>query len=344
MFMHKTNFFRRLLATGILCAAFLPMIAGEAYSYGQIFSRMANSPVLYIMSFAEEPFVTPQPPKVMNGPDLYQVKVGKDLMQDQYRLDNEAYREYELAEEYFAKQDLKNAIKHYKAALKRHPTNAMLQCYLGQSYRMSGDFKQAKKCFEKAIKNNYHSYMAHWFLANVHMYNGDLSKAVEEIATAKVLNRNNPILQEHFEAIMERAGRRSRDYYFIPQVNITGSAADSVLIKATLEWMPYGIVEAMWQHEPDWHVNERLPEGYFNFNKAAEFYVVLNTTYANTKEEHRQDPMLGFLAASAANNLPREFVVYEMVLPNDPNGVYQLPRADIEGMVKYLLTVKHPKL
>lgn len=343
MIMHKQRFLK-LLPLALLLLLSLPLVAGEAYSYSQIFARMIDSPVRYIIQAVEEPFINPQPPKLQNAPDAYQLKVGKDLMPDRYLLDSEAHREYELAEEYFAKQDLKNAIKHYKAALKRHPTNSMLQCYLGQSYRMSGDFKQAKKCFEKAIKNNYHGYMAHWFLANVHMYNGDLSKAVEEIATAKVLNRNNPILQEHFEAIMERAGRRSRDYYFIPQVNITGSAADSVLIEATMEWMPYGIVEAMWQHEPDWHVNDRVPEGYFNFNKAAEIYVVLNHTYTNSKEEYRQDPMLGFLAASAAHNLPREFVVYEMVLPNDPNVVYQLPRAQIEGMVKYLLTVKHPKL
>ncbi|MDZ4182643.1 MAG: tetratricopeptide repeat protein [Candidatus Cloacimonadaceae bacterium] len=325
----------------ILLALQFPLFADEEYTFDDLMIRLIESPLLYVMSIEDTLLVTPEQYKQVVGANLYQQKMGKDLMIMEYLLDPEAAKQYNLAEEYFAKEDYTKAIKHYKAALKRHPTNAMVQTFLGQAYRNIGDMKAAKKCYLKAIKANYHGYMAHWFLANIYMSEGNIMQAVEEISLAKVLNRNNPRLQEHFETIMDGAGRRSRDYYFTPQVLISKPEGDSIMIRSTMEWLPYGIVEALWLYEPDFHEKERALKDYFNFTRAAEIFVSLNRAYGTLDQEYRQDPMLAFLHGAAKENLPRGFVLYEMLLPQAPAGVFQLPRNDIQEMQEYLLKVKH---
>jgi tetratricopeptide (TPR) repeat protein len=334
---------RALIALLLLCVMALPLSAGKAYTYQENLLRMLDSRLSYVMHFEEDPAFKPPTPKTATyTPDFYQARVDGDLVPLKYELDKKAAQQLDRAEEFFGEGMYDMAADFYREVLKKHPENSTVLTYLGQALRNLDDIAGAKTCYQQAIEINFHNYMPHWFLANIHLLEGDLEHAVEEIAIAKVLNRNNPRLQEHFANIMQRTGRDGRDCYYDPQVIITRVDADTIKVRATMEWMPCGMVEALWEYEPDFHEEERANVDYFNFTRAAEVYGALASSYIKLDDKYKQDPMLGYLLRSVKDHSPA-FVAYEMLLPDTPMAVFGLSKEDILGMRDYLLEIKTRK-
>ncbi len=331
---------RMLFALASLCLSLLTLHAGTAYTYQENMLRMLDSRLTYSMHLEEDPAFKPLTPKTATyTPDFYQAQVDGNLVPMKYELDKKATKQLNRAEEFFGEGMYDMAADFYREVLRKYPENSTVLTYLGQAKRNLGDIEGAKTCYLQAIGINFHNYMPHWFLANIYLLEGDLDSAVNEIATAKVLNRNNPRLQEHFAGIMQQAGRNGRDCYFDPQVIITRVDADTINVRTTLEWMPCGMVEALWEYEPDFHEEERANVDYFNFTRAAEVYGALASSYIKLDDKYKHDPILGYLLRSVKDH-SRAFVAYEMLLPDTPIGVFALPKEDILHMRDYLLEVK----
>jgi len=337
---HKLSPLRALAAMMLACLYIIPLNAGSAYTYQELMQRMMDSPLCYSMQLEEGPVIkAPEAKTATYTPDYYQARVDGNLVPVKYELDKKASRQLDRAEEFFGEGMYGIAVDFYRQVLKKHPENSTVLTYLGQALRNMDDIEGAKNCYLQAIGINFHNYMPHWFLANIYLLEGDLDRATQEIATAKVLNRNNPRLQEHFAGIMQRAGRNGADYYWNPQVLISRVDADTISVRATLEWLAGGIVEALWEYEPGFHEAERANADYFNFTRAAEIYGSLGSAYLKLDDAYKHDPILRCLLHSI-KNYPRAFVAYEMLLPDTPMGVFGLPREDILAMRDYLLEVK----
>lgn len=332
--------YRALLALILFSIPLISLHAKKTYSLQELMALMVESPLCYVMHMEDDPAFKPPSPKTESyTPDYYQGVVDGNLVPLKYNLDKKAAKQLERAEEFYGEGMFDIAVDFYKEVLKKHPENTTVLTYMGQSYRLMEDVAKAKQCYLQAIEINFYNYMPHWFLANIYRYEGDLDNATREIATAKVLNRNNPRLQEHFEFIMQDAGRNGKDCYWDPRVLITRVDADTIRVQSTMEWMPVGLVEAMWMYEPDFHEAERADKDNFNFTRAAEIYGATASYYNNLTDECKQDPILAYLLRSV-KDYPRAFVVYEMLLPDYPKAVFSLPKDDILHMRDYLLEVK----
>ena len=82
-----------------------------------------------------------------------------------------------LADILNSKQEYKEAVQVYMAALKYRPADYDLYYNLGMTYTMINDFAKAKECYEKAAQINSTLYHARYSLGQLNLLYGDLEEA-----------------------------------------------------------------------------------------------------------------------------------------------------------------------
>ncbi len=329
----------------LLLFSFSCLWAQEAYSIDQIMKILIDSPILYEMAVYDTVKVTPPERTLRYNPIFYQEVKGNEITVLNEVMDERTQSLYDQAEEFFSAGDFYSAVLLYNEIHKEHPELSLVTAYLGQSLRLMEEYDAAKSFFIEAVKTNFHNYMAHWFLANIYFWEGKTKPAVHHITLAKILCRNNPTIDESFQEIMRKAKRNPDDCYFEPQVRVYQAGSDTIRIEAAqVEWMFYGQVKAMWKYEPGYHDDMKGGEpGDFNLSEAAEAYIALGSIYDKKKPEERNIPILNYLYQSYKKKMARAFVLYEMLLPDNPVAAVMLPKKDIMDIQTYLLKVKHSK-
>ena len=103
--------------------------------------------------------------------------------------------------------------------------------FVGQTYDHVHADSAAAYWYRKAIAANEFDYMAHWFLGDFYDRCDEHQKAVREVLTAFVLNRNNPRILAAVKQILGNAGLEYRDWEFRPDYAVKGSGGTKVSVK-----------------------------------------------------------------------------------------------------------------
>ena len=340
----RKRFMKRILSILIMILICGSAFGEQFYSTEQILKMMIDSPTHYLVSINDSLSIEP-PERVMRyDPIFYQGKLNGESVLMREDMDQRTQILYDRAETLFMDGDFEMALGFYQTIAEEHPELSLPMAYLGQTYRILGNFPAAKACLIKAVKTNFHNYMAQWFLANIYWSEGKIKQAVNHITLAKILCRNNPMIDLSLTGILQEAKRDTTDLYFEPKVNIYRTHADTVHVEMDPEWVRYAMVKAMWMFEPGFHEEEKCAPEDFNMIEASELYLAQIRPDKAREEKPFTDPILVKLEQAHRKKMDREFVYYEMWLPEHPYAALQIKKAEILAIQKYLLKVKHPRI
>lgn len=271
--------------------------------------------------------------------DLYRIEENGSYVIKRYELTDEAGSYFNDAENFFQKKDYANARKNYKKVLELCPTYYKVLVYMGDTYFHERDYVNARVWYTKAIESNYIDYLAHWACANANLYLNDFETALKEISIAKVLNRNNPRLTTKLLEIYKYNKLSYNDWYLEPKYSLSESydvkeEKDVVNIAYQDYWLPYALVKAVWQYEPNYA--ESMNNSNFMESKES----IASIALTMDKKLVKKHIELKGLQKSLDEGFFAAYVIYEDMLPQNPSIALYLDESDIETIVNYLIKVR----
>ncbi len=329
----KTSFSVLVIVSALLSQI---IVCQELNTPAAIIKIMADSKIQYKINVTEE-FMEDTTKYPLNGYDLYQeTKDGRVILKE-YALSEKAGQAFKTAEEHFSNKEFEKARKFYKKVLNENKTYSVAMTYIGQTYELEKKDDDAIKWFKKAIKANYIDYMAHWFLASAYHRTGESRNALNEVAIALTLNRNNPRLETLAITIALKNKLFYNSWFFTPQYTLS-SDSDTVRIFAKKEWLAYALCKAVWRYEPGYKEKKGIKnESLFTSVEENECLANIILGHMNSEGEKLSEAeSINFLLEAFKRKKLSEFMIYEVWLRKYPQIIYSLPKETIDNIADYV--------
>jgi len=313
------------------------------HSTNEILKLLSDSKLRYDIKVLDKPIAGTDYSDKLNYSDNYRVVSDSGIHTYQYKPNELAMQKFQKAEIYFQAKDYQNAMLWYKSTLEADSSYFLVMNYIGQMYEINEDHENAIIWYKKAISKNYIDYMAHWFLADNYKSINDLTHAVDEITIARILNRNNPRIKNSFDNIFLRAKRDTTDWYFNPQIEIAKPSENTVSLAMNDKWFGYGMPKALWMYEPGYSESMGVKKGRYSTLEDRECLISLVMAQTNAKTKIKGIPEFTVLKQAAENKHLDDYILFEIVLPKNPDVAYQLPEKSILEIKDYILDIRNKK-
>jgi tetratricopeptide (TPR) repeat protein len=330
------------------------LFAQDLHNPGEIYDIMENSKLCYSMEMAESLKIEKDTTPILNEHGLYvDYSSGKIPKLKSYFNDYESSPEildlWDKAENDFDEKNYLLAREGYLKIHSKYPKNSQILTFIGQTYESEKNYEEAKKWYKEAIKNNNIDFMAHWFLADAYFLEGKIEEAVDEITIAHILNRNNPRIFKRLKIIYETAGMKYKDWEFLPKYKIFKDDKGEihlVMDKREKVWFGYMTCKAVWEFEPGYKENmlENADEVSSVFEEK-ECFTSLAQYYLNLKEEEEIEvEAINTYIETFEDNLASAFLLYEIVLKDNPLLILIVDPGTINVLKKYILEYRVNKI
>ena len=330
----KTPF---LLITALFFQA-LGALAQSIHTPAEIFDIMEKSPVKYSLNLLDTVFLPKDRSDNLVSNHKYRVSDGEGLKMYINDPDSLVQQTLDKAEDYYAKKNYSYARQRYLDALRMDSTLFYVMTYVGQTYELESDLDKAMEWYTKAIEANYIDYMAHWFLADAYKIKGDLDKAVDEITIASILNRNNPRIDKAMKDIYQLKKLKTDDWSFNPQMAIDSLEDKSISITFHKDWMGYALVKTVWRYEPGYKASMGVKEGTLSTIEEKEAFLSLLAPL--DKKTIRKHPELKALNLALKKKMIDEYIIYEIMLPEQPYAASLFSVDFINDLKTYVINVR----
>ncbi|BDS10451.1 tetratricopeptide repeat protein [Aureispira anguillae] len=310
--------------------------AQKIHEPAEIFEILEKSKLNYNIQQLEDNIPVKDHTLNLNTGDYYRKAEANSIMTMKVELSEQTFSIKEKAEKYFREQNYSAARKMYEEVLEIHPEYSKIITYIGQTYHSQGEPKKAIEYFKKAINNNYLDYMAHWFLGKYYLENNQPNKAIDEIITAHILNRNHILIKKDLATVLRKLGYKFEDWTFTPQIKISQPDSQNVKIGFKSEWAGYAFAKAVWAYEPNYKKSMGVKEDGISILEEKESLLGLYVGNINNKK-FAKTPMFIALKNSIKNRQFDEFILYEIFIVETPFIAYQFPKELILKIKKYIL-------
>ena len=250
---------------------------------------------------------------------------------------------YDKAEEQFTAANTDSAQYHYKKLLEYDPQYYKAMTYIGQLYGIKKEYDKAIEWYLRVIDSNYIDYLAHWFLADAYLRQDRIEEAIDEITIANILNRNNPKIKDVQFMAYGIGDYSINDWCFGPQYKFEEVGENKIDLYYKKTWLMYAMAKALWRYEPGYHASMGVAEGQYTSKEEFECLTAMLTGLQNSNPDYRNIRELQILYKAYDSNTMNEFIFYEIILPQFPHVVYQLPKEKIEALKDYVLNVRQKK-
>lgn len=323
-----------------------------SYGYSQkihtpteILKLMVDSKIRYEMKTPDKRITAKDYSGKLNYHDCYRVVTDSGITTSAYSVNKQAEPRLQKAEIYFQAKDYENALTSYKSTLEADSSLYFVMTYLGQMYEKKREPDNSIYWYKKAISKNYIDYMAHWFLADNYISVGNLKNSIDEIVIARILNRNNPRIKRSMNSILQKAKRDTTDWYFNPQVEFVKMSDTKVSVATDNKWIGYALTKALWLYEPGYSESMGVKPlaGKHSLIEDRECLITLLIALSNAKTKIKNDPQLRILKEAGEKDYLYEYIIYEIILPENPIYAFQLPEKTILGIKDYILNVRNKR-
>jgi len=312
----------------------------KLHSTSEILQLMMDSKLGYEIKILDKPILCKDYSDKLNSNNCYRVSTDSNIKTLAYSLNEQSKPLFSKAESFF-KSNPDSALFYYELALNADPKLFLVMTYIGQIYEHKNNLVNAMEWYKKAISQNYIDYMAHWFLADAYDATGNLDKAVDEIAIAQILNRNNYRIKSSMNKIFSKANKSTEEWYFNPQIEIKKKSEKSISVAMDEKWSGYGMAKALWDFEPGYKESMGIKNNQHSTIEDKECLAALLVTLENTKANIDNDAQLRILKDAVNNKYIDEYIFYEIFLPENPMIAYQLPEETILRIKDYILNIRN---
>ncbi len=256
---------------------------------------------------------------------------------------------YEIAQEHFRNKMYRESIEKYTYILQAYPHISQIMTYIGHCYSLLNLNDSAIYWYRESIRINYYDYLAHWFLSDTYFKRGNIKSAVYEILLAHILNRNDLRVIKTLNKYLNSINYRFNADYIRKPIKLHKQNDSLIICYFDFDehpaWMSYLLYKALWTYESGYR--EKMSEqsnfpalleekecvlqmlsSYFNIHNS------LQDSDGNLKVKNN-DIITGIIDASKSGYL-NELLVYDFVLPEHPELVYQLNQEFFERICNYI--------
>ena len=318
----------------LLCLVSSIALAEDANPIKLAMQTMEKSKIVYSVKELKSPIPEPDRSNMLTI-QVYREKTSKGYVLRHFDITGEAKKEFDKAEVLFNAKRFEDAREAYKRVMLFNPKAVNMMTFVAQTYGLEQKWDKAELWYKKSIEANYLDYLAHWLLADIYLIKGEKKKSLDEISIAKVLNRNNPRLEEKRKKIYAANGLDSSSFIFNPQTRISQGSDGTVTIEADSIWMIYSLIRAAWMYEPDYKKKAAAsanPKSMIAKDCLFGLIPNIETRRLSSKTLARYDKALMGGHAS-------EFIYYEMLLPDNPTSAFYLEPKEIEQIKDYLIFI-----
>lgn len=319
-----------------------PLFSQKLHTTAEVLTIMGDSKLTYSVDVQDDDIECEDYSNRLNTKPQYRVKNESSYVTKEIIPNEKAAQLFQKAESFFQAENQDSALVYYQLSLNADTTLYRAMTYIAQMYNSKHDVQNAIKWYKKAIDRNYIDYMAHWFLADTYLAQNDTKNAVDEIVIAQILNRNNPRIKESLKRILEKDNRTTIDWCFNPQYTLKKVSDTKIELSATKHWLAFAMAKALWAYEPGYKESMGLSQDQNTLLEDRECIAALIPTIDNEKEKESLPPELKILIDVIMNKYVDHYILYEIVLPKNPNVVYQLTEKQIMMMKDYVLKHRHP--
>ncbi len=333
----------------------LLLISTKAFSQqlhtpAEIIKMMIDSKTSYEYSILDSVIKCSDYSNNLNEYYKYRIKNDSGLVTHIFSPNEQAAIYYAKAEKAFQSNDNDSALVYYMMTIKADSSLSNVMAYIGQIYYGRKDYDKAILWCKKAIDKNFIDFMAHWFLADAYFARHsvqDLKNAVDEVTIAQILNRNNPRIKKSMKDIFEVADRNTEDWCFNPQMKHHRISDSKVSVSSAKEWIVYAMAKALWEYEPGYRESMGVTKGKHSNLEDKECLLPLIMSIDKSKKENKkeyEDLQFKILLEATENKHIDEYIFYEILLPEHPSIVNQLPDEVILKIKDYILNIRHKKI
>jgi len=334
---------KRLISFLLITLIFQIGFGQKLHSPAELLKIMSDSKLSFQIDILKKEIQCSDKSEKLNYHSYYRLSTDSGLYTFTYKIRDDVKPVFDKAEAFFQSGISDSAIFYYKETLKADSTLYNVMTYIGQVYGSKKDYQNAIAWYEKAISKNYIDYMAHWFLADTYLDMKDTKNALDEITIAQILNRNNLRIKKSLTYIFEKAKMSTDDWCFNPQVEINKISDTKINISANEKWLAYAMAKAIWNFEPGYKESMGVAPGQYSTIEDKECLVSLLIGLENSKTKIKNDPQLSILKKATEKKYLDEYILYEIVLPENPLVAFQLPEKTILNIKDYILNVRNEK-
>lgn len=236
----------------------------------------------------------------------------------------------------------KKARKYLQHILKKQPKHAQLHTLIGETYYYSNQYDLAYQSFEKAVQLNPIDYLARWLMAEIDLKNGNTEQAILNITLAHIYNRNHVRLLQRLQEIYRQSELvYVRNWEFAPKYKLY-KENDKVVITADGIWLTYGMYKAVWKYEPDYlFIKSQQEVTDYLFQQEMEAAIGTFMTYSSLKQDDKRVyPAINALGECLDNEMVEEYVMYEILLPQNPTLANHITAPFMKRIIKYIQTIR----
>ncbi len=335
---------KRLVALSLFLIPSL-LMAQHLRSPQEVLLILNESDLSYEINILKQKIeLNPPASRVEHGLHYFKDPESQNIQLGFYEYVGETEKNFVDGQTHFREDNPKEARASYKKVIKDIPDCSQVLTYIGQTYEMEEDYEEAAKWLEKAVKANKMDYMAHWFLADDYLRSKNKkklkNKIISHIGKSIILNRNNPNIKTAIGRISDDLGLDYEEWHFTPQVGIEqDSTSGNVRIEAHSDWIGYAMSNAAYLYEPGYQ--KEMLEGVSGYDAmSAPFKEALVSLYVAIENEKVKDPQLKALKAAIKKGYLDEFIIFEILMPNDPVFAYQINPEARESILDYFIEVR----
>ena len=329
---------KRFLISGLIVLTPLLCFAQQIHTPAGIFKIMQKSPVTYRMMTLDENIPVPDRSENLIDHNYYRTVEDGNLVTRTYIVIDSVKEYLTKAEALYQDNQIVEARDMYLKALNQDTTFYAVMTYIGQMYEIEQNWNEAIKWYKKTISKNYIDYMAHWFLADAYRMTGQIDKAVDEITIAKILNRNNPRLQNSLTDIYKLKKLHYSDFIFNPQIRIDSTGVNKVDVASGKGWLGYAMVKAVWKYEPGYKESMGVKSSNISTLEEKEAIVALMTS--GDKKTLKKSQELKAVKLAIDKGMIDDYILYEIFLPDHPFVACQLSEDLINNIKDYIIRVR----
>lgn len=330
---------KKIIFTFILAQGFLYVTTAQVvHKPAELLDIVKNSKITYTQGELYIDIPDKDFSNILNKTGIYNEDSGGITIQKKISLPKDAQSEWYAGEREFNEEnDYKEARKHYKNVLDVAPDYYPAKMQIAKTFEKEENYEKAEASYKQAISKNYIDYMPHWLIAEIYLKDKKIDEAINEITIAAVLNRNDTLIQQDLNEIYADAKLKYSDWQFTPQCKVfKGQKSNNIEVLSQKNWSGYALGKAIWAYEPGYAESQGEKPGRPSLLEEKE--CLLNLLAGLDKHmDDEQEPELSNLQDAKEDKLIDGFAYYEILLPQNPALVYQLPNNVIKGIKNYVL-------
>jgi hypothetical protein len=132
-----------------------------------------------------------------------------------------------------------------------------------------------------------------------------------------------------------------RNWGFVPKTYIYRDG-ETVVVNADGIWLTYGMYKAVWNYDSSYiYIKEQQEVTDFLFHQEMEAILGTYLTYSALKEDDKRNyPIMNALGQCLDYSMLEEFVMYEILLVDQPTIAYHTTSAFMLRLMNYIIRIR----